>query len=100
MKGYGSLPRRFDLVCATCGCKSAVDNKQSYGEFSSTCQDLESPSFAAVQTFSNVLEGFKNASRFRDEIRSKDSLKKLATQEGNSHLGSNCRNSKDPEITY
>jgi hypothetical protein len=35
--------------------------------------------------------------RFRDEIRSKNSLRKLATPEGNSQLGSNCPNSKAPE---
>jgi len=50
-----------------------------------------------LQTLSNVLEGFKNASRFRDETRSQYSPKHLATPEGNSQLGSNCPNYKAPE---
>ena len=45
----------------------------------------------------NVLEGFKNRSRFRDETRSKTSPKKLATPEENSKLGSHRPNSRAPE---
>jgi len=48
----------------------------------------------AVQIFSNVLEGFEDASRFRDEFRSENLPKKLVTPEGNGQLGSNCPNSK------
>ena len=59
--------------------------------------EVESGSLAAVQTFPSVLEGFKNTSRFRDETRSNNSPKKLATPEGNSQLGSNCPNSKAPK---
>ena len=69
-------------------------------EFLSTCKDLKSGRSAAVQTLSNVLEGFQNASRFRDETRSKNSHKKLATPEGNSQLGSNRPNSKAPENSF
>ena len=42
----------------------------------------------------------RNASRFRDETRSKNSPKKLAAPEGNSRLGSNCPNSKAPENSF
>ena len=40
---------------------------------------------------------FLNRSRFRDAIRSQNSLKKLANPEGNSQLVPNCPNSKAPE---
>ena len=50
-----------------------------------------------MQTFSSVPEGFKNALQFRDETRSNNSLKKLATPEGNSQLDSNFPDSKAPE---
>jgi hypothetical protein len=45
----------------------------------------------------NVLEGFKNASRFRDETSTKNPPKKLATPDGKSQLGPNCPNSKATE---
>ena len=50
-----------------------------------------------MQTFSSILEGFKNASRFLPETRSKTSPKKLATPEENSKLGSHRPNSRAPE---
>ena len=53
-----------------------------------------------MQTFSILLEGLKNTSRFRDETRSENSPKKLATPEGNGQLGSNCPNSKAPENSF
>jgi len=46
------------------------------------------------------LPSLNSASRFRDEIRSKNSPKKLATSEGNSQLGSKCPNSKAPENSF
>ena len=49
------------------------------------------------QGISKVLEGFINASRFRDATRSKNSPEKLAPPEGNSLLGSNCPNTKSPK---
>ena len=45
----------------------------------------------------NVQESCEALARFRDEIRSRNSSKKLATPEGNSQLDSNCPNSKAPE---
>ena len=59
VKGYGGLPCRFDLVCATCDCERSADTKQMYEEYPSTCKDLKSGRFAAVQTFSTDLEGFE-----------------------------------------
>ena len=44
--------------------------------------------FVDVKPFLSVLKGFKNASRFRDETRSENSPKKLATPKRNSQLGS------------
>ena len=44
-----------------------------------------------------VLEGFKNVSRFRDETRSENSPKNLATLEGNRELGSLCPHFNAPE---
>ena len=49
-----------------------------------------------MQTCSSVLDRFQNASRFRNETKSKNSLKKLATPEENSQ-SSDCPNSKAPE---
>ena len=48
---------------------------------------------------SNVLNDFKDASRFRDETGSKNSPKKLAILEGKSQLGSNLPNSPRPPKT-
>ena len=50
-----------------------------------------------MQTFTGVLEGFENTSRFRDETRSKNSPKQPVTLEGNSQLGLDCPNSKASE---
>jgi len=46
----------------------------------------------------HVLEGSKNASRFRDQTRSQISPKKRATPQGNSQLGSNCSNTENPGV--
>ena len=43
---------------------------------------------------------FHNASRFRDEIRSKNSPGKLAIHKGHRQLGSNCPNPKPPPKTH
>jgi hypothetical protein len=49
---------------------------------------------------SNTLEGFQNGTRLRDETRSKNSPKKLATPERNSQPGPNCPNAKDSENSF
>ena len=48
----------------------------------------------------NVLAGFQNGPRLRDETESKNSPQKLAIPEGVSQLGPNCPNSKGSEISY
>jgi hypothetical protein len=53
-----------------------------------------------VDTVPSPLEGFENASRFRHETRYKNSPRKLATQEGNSQIGSDCPNFKAPENSH
>ena len=47
-KSFCVIWSRFDLVCVTCDCKMSVADNSQKGS-------------------SNVLEGFKNASGFRDE---------------------------------
>ena len=44
-----------------------------------------------------MLEGIENASNFRNETRSKNSPKKLATPEENSQLDSDCQNPEAPK---